>query len=76
MPALLHSRNAPGSESNGLNPVYIAGFCLIGFIVFALTIWLLVRLQRKRSTAKREETRGAAFLSVRGVVSERSEKGP
>ena len=76
MPPLLRSRNAPVPESGGLNPVYIAGFCLIGFIVFALAIWLFVRLQRKRSTAKREETRGAGFLSVRGVVNESSEKGP
>jgi len=36
-----------------------------------LAIWLFVHFIRKRSAAKREESRGAAFLSVRGIVSEK-----
>ncbi|KAF5371846.1 hypothetical protein D9615_009545 [Tricholomella constricta] len=48
-------------------------------IAVGLVIWLLIRVQRKRAAAKREEIRGAAFLSVRGLVKEgaqtESEKG-
>ncbi|RDB25827.1 hypothetical protein Hypma_006477 [Hypsizygus marmoreus] len=56
--------------SSPSNPIYIAGFCIVGAILLGLSIWILIRFQRKRAAAKREENRGAAFLSVRGLVKE------
>lgn len=67
-------RSDHSSMSDPLNPIYIAGFCVAGVVVLGLTVWLLAHFIRKRSATKREESRGAAFLSVRGIVSERGEK--
>jgi len=61
--------------SDPLNPIYLAGFCAVGVVVLSLAIWLLIHFWRKHSATKREESRGAAFLSVRGLVSEQDEKG-
>lgn len=61
-------------SSSTLNPVYIAGIALISAIVLGVVIWLSVRQIRIRSRNKRENARGAAFLSVRGVVKEGEEK--
>ena len=70
------TRRDHSSVSDPLNPIYIAGFCIAGVVVLSLTIWLLVHFIRKWSAAKRKESRDAAFLSVRGVVSEKDEKEP
>lgn len=67
-------RDWHSSTSDPLNPIYIAGYCVAGVAVLSLAVWLLVHLFRQCSAAKREESRGAAFLSVRGVVNEQSEK--
>ncbi|TFK40285.1 hypothetical protein BDQ12DRAFT_490822 [Crucibulum laeve] len=69
MPAI-HLLRRDDSDSSPLNPIYIAGFAVVGAIVLGVAIWLALRFHRKRAAAKREETRGAAFLSVRGLVKE------
>ncbi|KAJ3859032.1 hypothetical protein EV359DRAFT_51436 [Lentinula novae-zelandiae] len=61
-------------NASSLSPIYIAGISLIGTIVIGVVVWLTVRHIRKRSRSKRENERGAAFLSVRGVVREDQEK--
>lgn len=62
----LHRRNALSSEP--VYPTYIVGFAIAGAVILSLGVWGLIRCLRKRATAKREENRGAAFLSVRGLV--------
>lgn len=69
----IHSHTRRAEKSQPLNPIYIAGFCVVGAIILGVAIWLLVRLQRKRAMAKREDIRGAAFLSVQGLVREGSQ---
>lgn len=61
------------SSTATLSPIYIAGIALISAIVLAVVLWLVIRQLRIRSRRRREDARGAAFLSVRGVVKE--EKG-
>jgi hypothetical protein len=80
MPALsevhLLSRddNLPRSQSSlSFGPVYIIGIALVGCILLGISTWLLLRLYRKRLRAKREDARGAAFLSVKGLVRESAE---
>ena len=71
MPSIL-PRNETTSNDNDtsstLSPIYIAGIALISAIVLGVAIWLIVRQLRIRARRKRESARGAAFLSVRGVV--------
>jgi len=75
MPAVnIFARRDHPSLSDPRNPIYIVGFCVVGITVLSLAVWLSIRFHRKRCTAKREESRGAAFLSVRGVVSEKDER--
>jgi hypothetical protein len=67
MPAVtIFRRDTHNSEP--LNPIYIAGFCVVGAIILGLGVWGLIRYQRRRAAANREEQRGAAFLSIRGLV--------
>jgi hypothetical protein len=74
MPAVNTLTRRDSSLSDPKNPIYVVGFCVVGVTVLSLVVWLLVRFHGKRSAAKREESRGAAFLSVRGVVSEKEAK--
>ncbi|KAF9019386.1 hypothetical protein BDZ89DRAFT_1073048 [Hymenopellis radicata] len=80
MPALLNTRDENSevmSGSSSLRPVYIAGFCVVGAILIGLAIWLSIRIYRRRAQAKRDNVRGAAFLSVKGLVRvEATEKEP
>ncbi|KAF9468158.1 hypothetical protein BDZ94DRAFT_1184579 [Collybia nuda] len=62
----LFRRETPHPEP--INPIYIGGFCVVGVIILGLGVWGLIRWRRKRASSKREEQRGAAFLSVRGIV--------
>ncbi|KAI5119973.1 hypothetical protein M0805_004352 [Coniferiporia weirii] len=50
----------------------IAGFCVAAVLVLSVSIWLGVSFYRKRERRKREEKRGSAFLTVKGVVKESS----
>jgi len=56
------------TSSPVLNPIYIVGFVLVGVALLGLLVWLAIRTHRRRAVSKREENRGAAFLSVRGLV--------
>ncbi|KDQ57355.1 hypothetical protein JAAARDRAFT_70263 [Jaapia argillacea MUCL 33604] len=64
-----------GSDSGAISsselPLIIAGFSLAGAILIGLGVYLTIRYFRKKAQAKREDERGAAFLSVRGIVSEK-----
>ncbi|KAF8656877.1 hypothetical protein AX16_002423 [Volvariella volvacea WC 439] len=57
-------------DSSPTNPIYIAGYTVIGVIVMGLLIWLALRMYRRHAVASRASQRGAAFLSVRGLVPE------
>lgn len=62
----LSHRDTPSYEP--VNPIYIGGFSVVGAVILGLGVWGLIRWLRKRAAVKREEKRGAAFLSVRGIV--------
>lgn len=62
----IYSRSS--SPSASINPTYIVGFIIAGAVVIGLSLWLILRMIRKRAASKREENMGAAFLSVRGVI--------
>jgi hypothetical protein len=62
----MYSRSS--SPSASVNPTYVAGLTIVGVVVIGLSLWLILRMIRKRAASKREENMGAAFLSVRGVV--------
>jgi membrane protein implicated in regulation of membrane protease activity len=49
----------------------IAGFATAGGILLLVGLWLLIRVVRKRAQRRREDKRGAAFLSVKGLVNEK-----
>lgn len=78
MPILAHNfrRDDTSNDDNSstLNPLYIAGIAVISAIVVGVAAWLMIRQLRIRSRNKRENARGAAFLSVRGIVKEGEEK--
>jgi hypothetical protein len=57
------------STSSQVYTIDIVGFCLVG-AVFLVIILVCIRLLRKRALSKRDDARGAAFLSVRGLVRE------
>lgn len=62
-------RRAVDSDSTTIkNPVYIAGICVIGIIVLAVSGWLGRRFYIRRRAAK-----DVWFLSVKGLVSENGE---
>ncbi|KAK0196809.1 hypothetical protein F5146DRAFT_1013017 [Armillaria mellea] len=56
------------STSSSLRPIYIAGFVVVGILLLGVALWLAIRTYRRRAQAKREESLGAAFLSVKGLV--------
>ena len=58
------------SSKSGLPTMAIIGFVVAGIILAIVGGWLGVRLYRKRAQRKRDNARGAAFLSVRGLVKE------
>lgn len=62
------------SPSSSLGSIYIAGFVTAGVIILGIAFWLAFRAYTKRARAKRDEDRGAAFLSVRGLVKEGDEE--
>jgi hypothetical protein len=59
--------DSPLSPSTPLSAIDIAGFCLVGALFLGVII-VGIKLIRKRAQRKREDARGAAFLSVRGLV--------
>ncbi|KAF5375592.1 hypothetical protein D9757_008507 [Collybiopsis confluens] len=79
MPSLFKIRDgttSDDSKNGSLAPVYIAGIAVIGAIALGVILWLTVRQIRIRARRKRENNRGAAFLSVRGVVEDGKAAGP
>ncbi|KAK0228847.1 hypothetical protein IW262DRAFT_645398 [Armillaria fumosa] len=67
------------STSSSLRPIYIAGFVVVGVLLLGVALWLAIRTYRRRAQAKREESLGAAFLSVKGLVRDgdvHTEKAP
>ncbi|KDR76307.1 hypothetical protein GALMADRAFT_247666 [Galerina marginata CBS 339.88] len=63
------TRSEPSSDASSIsNPVYIAGIIVAAVIISGVGIWMGLRFYRKRMAAKRESERGAAFLSVKGLV--------
>lgn len=69
MPAV--ERRDPTIDPNATsikNPVYIAGVCIIGVIILAVTGWLARRFYIRRHAAK-----DVWFLSVKGLVPEDGE---
>lgn len=63
--------------AGGVSPIAIAGFCLVGVVLFGLALWAVVYVYRKRQRNKREKAQGAAFLTVKGVVKDTTgEKSP
>ncbi|KZT29598.1 hypothetical protein NEOLEDRAFT_1106009 [Neolentinus lepideus HHB14362 ss-1] len=77
-PSLLFQRDdeTSGALSSSNTPYIIAGCTVIGLIVLGLAVYLLLRFIRGRSKKLREESRGAAFLSVRGIVEDKEDKEP
>ncbi|KIJ12848.1 hypothetical protein PAXINDRAFT_101058 [Paxillus involutus ATCC 200175] len=61
-------RDDSSSTPSVTNYIYVAGFTIAGLVVVAVSLWVLIRYQRRRMSKKRCEERGAAFLHVRGVV--------
>ena len=55
--------------------LYIAGFVVAGLIAIGVAAWLTIRFLRQRARRNDEDSRGAAFLNVRGLVREDGEKG-
>ena len=77
VPVHVFARSADSSAlsmSSSLGPVYVAGFVVVGLTIMGLFIWFGIRIFRNRSKAKRDDVRGAAFLSVRGLVKEGDEQ--
>jgi hypothetical protein len=74
-PAIHHSFSlrdygVSASSSKGLPTLVIVGFIVAGVIAFLVCAWLLIRFFRKRARAQREDERGGAFLTVRGIAKE------
>lgn len=53
------------SPSASINPIYILGLAVAGAIVIGISLWLILKLVRKRA-GKREEN--ITFLPVHGIV--------
>jgi len=71
--SLLSRSDSPSNDSPTLsNPVYLVGIIVAAVIVVGVSVWLGLRLYRKRVAARREAKMGAAFLSVKGLVPESS----
>lgn len=65
---LPRASNYGAASSSGLPTIVIVGFVVAGVIVLLVAGWLGLRWYRKRAARKRDNARGAAFLSVRGLV--------
>lgn len=63
-----------GNGSSATTPIYIVGFVIAGVILTGAAAWFAVRFMRKRAQRNGEDSRGAAFLNVRGLVREDGEK--
>ena len=50
--------------------IAFVGFCIAGSLILFLIIWVVLRICRQRAKKKRENDRGAAFLTVKGVMKE------
>jgi hypothetical protein len=59
-----------GSSGSGFPTIAIVGFIVAGVIALLVVLWIIIRFYRKRAQRKRENARGAAFLSVKGLVNE------
>lgn len=71
--AQLGRRDDAGStdEKKPLPVFAIIGFGIAGLLLIIVLVWVAVALWRKRQKKKREDSRGAAFLTVKGLVKER-----
>lgn len=58
------------SSTSISNPIYVAGIVVAVVAILGISVWLGLRVYRKRVAAKRESKMGAAFLSVKGLVRE------
>jgi hypothetical protein len=61
------------ASSSSLPTIAIVGFIVAGAIALLALGWMVIRVIRKRIQRKRENSRGAAFLSVKGLVTEGAE---
>ena len=68
----IHSRDDSGSSK--LSPETIGGIAFAAAVLFAVGLWLGIRVYRKRSREKRADGRQGAFLTVKGLISEDDEK--
>lgn len=59
--------------ASDMSVTYIVGFVIAGATIFALAIWIGIRLYRKKLAKRRQENLEAAFLSVRGLVREKAQ---
>ncbi|PPQ69158.1 hypothetical protein CVT26_003531 [Gymnopilus dilepis] len=66
---VVHVFSRSGSSNSAIDSTtVIAGVVVVAVIVVGLAIWMGLRMYRKRMAIKRETERGAAFLSVKGLV--------
>lgn len=68
--SLVRRASYGAASSSGLPTTVIVGFVIAGVLVLIVGAWIGVRRYRKRAANKRDNARGAAFLSVRGLVKE------
>ena len=54
--------------------LYVAGFSIAGVVALGAGVWLTIRFLKQRARRSDEDSRGAAFLNVRGLVREAGEK--
>ena len=64
-------RDEDGSSKTAL---YTAGFVIAGMVILGVVAYLTIRYLRQRARKNGEDSRGAAFLNIRGLVREDSEK--
>lgn len=58
------------TDEKSLPIIALVGFGLAGLVLLILVIWLSIVFWRKRQKKKRADERGAAFLTVKGLVTE------
>jgi len=67
----LFARADPADNNNTkITPIIIVGIVIACLLAVGISIWLGVHFYRKRISRAREEGRGAAFLSIKGLVKE------
>lgn len=52
--------------------IVVVGFGVAGALLLFVVIWISLKACRKRAKKRREDARGAAFLTVKGVMKESS----